>query len=179
MPAENRTTMRKIALVVLALAAVTIAAQAAKPDKKARAARQELAVKERLDSRDFRIDVRRAMPMGGRTVSLSSSYSVKIKGDSVYSFLPYFGRAYSLPYGGGDGLIFDGVMTDYESGPGKKGATDITFGVRTPEDTFRYRIEVFDNGTSYISVMSNNRQEISFQGDLRTGVPERKSGPKE
>lgn len=35
-------------------------------------------------------------PMRGNSRTLTSSYSLKIKNDSVFSNLPYFGVAYSL-----------------------------------------------------------------------------------
>ena len=38
--------------------------------------------------------------MNGKTVYLTSPYSVKISNDSAYIELPYFGVAYSVPYGG-------------------------------------------------------------------------------
>lgn len=43
--------------------------------------------------------------MNGKTVYLTSPYSVKISNDSAYIELPYFGVAYSVPYGGGEGGI--------------------------------------------------------------------------
>jgi len=37
---------------------------------------------------------------------LTSPYSVEIRNDSIISHLPYYGRAYSIPYGGGDSSFF-------------------------------------------------------------------------
>ena len=61
-------------------------------------------VREIVDSGRIKIDVDRAVPMAGRSVNLTSPYSLEIHGDSILSYLPYFGRAYSAPYGGGEGL---------------------------------------------------------------------------
>ncbi len=158
--------MKRILLVISLLVAVATVAHAAKPAKKADKSTMEQGVKERIESRDFTIRVRQALPMSGRAIMLTSLYSLKIKGDSVYSYLPYFGRAYSIPYGGGEGLIFENVLTDYQAKPGKRGKMEISFDVRTREDSFRYRVEVYTNGSSYISVTSNNRQEIGFRGEM-------------
>ena len=42
--------------------------------------------------------------MKGGSKHLTSDYSLEIRNDSVYSYLPYFGVAYNVPYGGGKGL---------------------------------------------------------------------------
>ena len=98
------------------------------------------------------IEVDRALPMGGRTVHLTTPYSLEMRGDSAISYLPYFGRAYSLPYGGGDGMRFEESITDYQSTFDKKGTARIKF--------------VFSNGSAIISVTPTNRQNITYQGEL-------------
>lgn len=108
----------------------------------------------------------RALPMGGRTVHLTTPYSLEMRGDSAISYLPYFGRAYSLPYGGGDGMRFEESITDYQSTFDKKGTARIKFVARTKEDTFRFDVQVFSNGSAIISVTPTNRQNITYQGEL-------------
>lgn len=124
-------------------------------------------IKAALESRDYTISANRAIPHSGRAVPLTSDYSLRIKGDSIYSYLPYFGRAYSLPYGGGEGLIFNALSTEYTLAYNKKGAAEIGFNVKTGEDNYSFNIEVFDNGSSSITVQPNNKQSISFTGELR------------
>ena len=68
--------------------------------KKERKEQKAKEIKEMIDEQRFTIDVDRALPMGGRTVNLTTPYSFEMRGDSAISYLPYFGRAYSLPYGG-------------------------------------------------------------------------------
>jgi len=74
--------------------------------KQERKEQKEKVVREIVDSGCIKIDVDRAVPMAGRSVNLTSPYSLEIHGDSILSYLPYFGRAYSAPYGGGEGLMF-------------------------------------------------------------------------
>ena len=57
---------------------------------------KERVVREIVDSGRIKIDVDRAVPMAGRSVNLTSPYSLEIHGDSILSYLPYFGRAYLL-----------------------------------------------------------------------------------
>ena len=148
--------------IVLLLAGQSLYAQS-KKEKREQKANE---VKELIDSKRFTIDVNRAIPMGGRSLNLTSPYSLEMRGDSVISYLPYFGRAYSAPYGGGDGLRFEESITDYQSTFDKKGTARIKFVARTKEDTFRFDVQVFSNGSAIISVTPTNRQNITYQGEL-------------
>ena len=123
-------------------------------------------LEEMIENGRFTIEVDRALPMGGRTVHLTTPYSLEMRGDSAISYLPYFGRAYSLPYGGGDGMRFEESITDYQSTFDKKGTARIKFVARTKEDTFRFDVQVFSNGSAIISVTPTNRQNITYQGEL-------------
>ena len=95
--------------------------------KKEREEQKAKEIKEMIENGRFTIEVDRALPMGGRTVHLTTPYSLEMRGDSAISYLPYFGRAYSLPYGGGDGMRFEESITDYQSTFDKKGTARIKF----------------------------------------------------
>ena len=124
------------------------------------------AVKKLIASENYKIDVRTAMPMRGRSIPLTSPYSLEIRNDSVISYLPYFGRAYSIPYGGGDGLNFRAPLKEYDMKMDKKGNAVIEFVARNPEDRYEFRAKVYTNGEASINVNMQNRQSISFQGEL-------------
>ncbi|MDF9829424.1 DUF4251 domain-containing protein [Parabacteroides sp. PF5-6] len=123
-------------------------------------------VKELLESGYYTIEVERALPLNGTPVNLTSSYTLEMRGDSVISHLPYFGRAYNIPYGGGDGLRFAKSLTDKNITFDDKGTADIRFEVRTDEDKFTYTVKVFNDGSATIFVQPVNRQSITFQGNL-------------
>ena len=101
--------------------------------KKEREEQKAKEIKEMIENGRFTIEVDRALPMGGRTVHLTTPYSLEMRGDSAISYLPYFGRAYSLPYGGGVGMRFEESITDYQSTFDKKGTARIKFVARTKE----------------------------------------------
>jgi hypothetical protein len=48
----------------------------------------------------------------------------------------------------------------------KKETAKIKFSARSEEDKFDFSIDVFSNGSSSIFVNMQNRQSISFQGEL-------------
>ena len=127
---------------------------------------QREALRTAIENRDFTITVDKALPQTGSMVNLTSPYSLTIKGDSVYSYLPYFGRAYSIPYGGGVGLNFNGTFTNYNVASGKRGATIITFQAQSPDEKVEYTVDIESEGSATITAHSQNRQQIRFIGKM-------------
>lgn len=156
-------TKREILMLLLALlVGLPLSAQS----KKEKEAQKKAAVKELILSENYKIDVTSAIPMRGRSIPLTSSYSVEIRNDSIISHLPYYGRAYSIPYGGGSGLIFKAPIKEYTMELDKKGKARIKFKARNPEDLYEFSVTIFDNGSADIDVNMQNRQSISFLGEL-------------
>lgn len=140
----------------------TLSAQSKKEKKE----EVEKAVKELVESENYKIIVNTAYPRRGRMIPLTSLYSVEVRNDSVFSQLPYFGRAYSIPYGGGNGLMFEAPITRYLMKTNKRGAAKVDFSARSREDYFKYRITVYSNGSASIDVTMQNRESISFSGEV-------------
>lgn len=135
-------------------------------NKKEKKQQREQAVREAVDAKAYKINVDRVMPMKGGSKHLTSDYSLEIRNDSVYSYLPYFGVAYNVPYGGGKGLNFSAPLSEYTSTYSKKGNAKITLKVRNEEDSYLYNITIYPNGSSNIQVTPTNRQSISFSGEM-------------
>lgn len=151
----------KAAALVVVLVGVAFAASA----QKSTGFDPEL--KREIESRVFTIDVSQATPQRGRAISLNSGYALKLNDDSIVSDLPYYGRAYSVPFGGGEGLRFDAQITNYKLSYGKKDVANIEFNARTGEDNYTFMIKIFPNGSSYIRVLPNNKQSVAFNGNIR------------
>jgi hypothetical protein len=130
-------------------------------------AAKEATLRSAIEKREYIIDVNRMTPMKGGSKSLTSLYSLEIKGDTVVSYLPYFGEAYSIPYGGGKGLNFTDKITGYTHAFDSKGKAVIELDTKNEEDRYHYFIEIFPNGATSINVRSHNRQSISFYGNAR------------
>lgn len=105
-------TNRRIMLLILFIAGTGIFTLQAQ-NREERKELKEQTVKEKIESENYRIDINTAYPRRGRMIPLTSIYSVTIRNDSVFSQLPYFGRAYSIPYGGGQGLMFNAPIDQY------------------------------------------------------------------
>ena len=119
-----------------------------------------------LARRLYKIDFTRAFPVSAPSFSLSYPYYVSVIGDRVEVFLPYFGRAYSIPYGGGEGLDFEAPLSDYSETTKKNGRREITFTARTAEERYDFTLTVFPLGESNLAITPTNRQTISFSGSF-------------
>ncbi len=124
-------------------------------------------MREALESRSYVIDVETASPQRGGLIPLTGMYELKVDGDSVISYLPYFGRAYRSTFRTGSPLDFTGQATGYRQVQTRKKTTLIDFDTKNADESLHYRIEVFDGGRASISVTGIYRERISFEGTLR------------
>ena len=150
-------------MAVMMLVACSTLTPAEKDERRAKRAQ---AVEQALAARHYRVSVNMMYPRRGKAKTVSSDYGLEVKGETLVSYLPYFGRAYSVPYGGGKGLDFTALISEYKAEKDDKGTTKISILVNNEEDDFSYFLTVFDNGQSTIDVRAREREPISFSGDL-------------
>lgn len=123
-------------------------------------------VREGVENRQFVVVMKSMHPFRGPSQHLTTDYSFELYGDSVVSYLPYFGEVRMVPYGGGKGLNFIGRLSAYEAYEAKAGMYRVIMGVENDEEKYRYILEVFENGSSTLDVSSYNRDPISFTGGM-------------
>ena len=153
-------------ILTLFLALVMFGSCASSEERAAQKVNFARKVKAALDQRTFKIAVNRMIPMSSGSRNVSYGYSVEVRNDSLFSNLPYFGRAYQVPYGGGKGLTFDAPISHYQESQKKNGSRQIDIEVKNDEDTYNYQITVYDNGGSSINVQARERDGISYSGDV-------------
>ncbi|WEK19047.1 MAG: DUF4251 domain-containing protein [Candidatus Pedobacter colombiensis] len=103
---------------------------------------------------------------GGGTIQLSGAqYQLIVTKDSIEAYLPYYGRAYSATLNPDDaGIKFKSKNFTYKAEKKKKGSWIITMNFKDAKDTQSMILNVSDNGYGTLSVNSNTRQSISFNG---------------
>ena len=120
-----------------------------------------------LADRHYVIEVDRAYPQGRMGMrDLSTGYGLMVKGDSVFSRLPFFGRAYSVPYGGGMGLTFKAPIVAYYEEVKKKGEHFIQFETKNPEDYYVFVVRAYTNGSVAVSVTPRQRSNMQYSGKV-------------
>ena len=127
------------------------------------------AITRKVESKDITVTVHYANPLRMRQIILTSEYDLRLKNDSAFAYLPYFGVAYSAPYGSSEGGIkFAEPMNDYAITPNKKSnGWDIRFKIRSKEDVYEIFMNIFNNGSALFSVTSQKRDMISFSGEVK------------
>lgn len=151
--------------------------------KEAKNAAKATEIKNLLDQKNYVFKAQYANPLGGGTTSiqgrqinltpggtghiyLNYDYDVRIKPDSVISYLPYYGTiTFDAPYNPiDDGIKFKSTKFGYDVKQGKKGRTVITI---TPQDAKYIQklvLDVSSNGYANLSLTITNRYSISYDG---------------
>lgn len=146
-------------LVVIAQSA---AAQSSAADKKAA---KQAEIRNMVESQNYVFKAQSAMPMAGRTRQLTSDYDLKIAKESIISYLPYFGRAYSAPIDPSKGGIqFTSKNFDYTMTPGKKDGWNVLIKPKDVSDVQQMNLSISSAGYANLQVTSTNRQPITFNG---------------
>jgi hypothetical protein len=119
-----------------------------------------------VDSKTFVFKATRAIPTGFKSMDLTTNPNfVKFSPELIVSEMPYFGRAYSVSYGGDAGLKFEGKPEVYTVEKKKK-AYSLEARVKSSNDYFTIHLSVGFEGSSSMSISSNNRSSISYNGEI-------------
>ncbi len=121
-----------------------------------------------LKSKQFLFVPASVNPLSGRTRYLDGYFDLKVKNDSLVSYLPYFGRTTMAPIGSDDtGMRFTSTEFTYSYKPGKKGSYNVVIQVKDNANSNKFYLTVYNNYTALLVASSNFRDQISFRGDIR------------
>ncbi len=117
-----------------------------------------------LKSNNYTFTARSANPLGWSTIHISPNYTLSVDSGQLNCHLPYFGRAYRANLSSSQGgIILDTKLTDY-SIISKKKETQINFKASDTNDSYRFTLKVSTSGNATLTINSNNRQGISYNG---------------
>jgi hypothetical protein len=119
-----------------------------------------------VTSRNYIFKAENVMPTGAvPNRQLSFGYDLRVSPDTIVSYLPYFGRAYTAPMDPTKGGIqFTSVKFEYKETKRKKGGWDIVIKPQDTQDASQMVLTVSETGFASLQVIGNNRQPISFSG---------------
>ena len=125
-------------------------------------------VEEMINNHSFIFVADRMNPLRGRSYILTSSYDVRVNNDSLVSFLPYFGRAYSAPIDPTNVVTqFTSLNLTYEIKPEKNNQWRVTLTPKDAPSIQELSFTIFDNGNASLSVSSTSRDQIRFDGYIK------------
>ena len=169
--------MKRFIILILAVASLSLALEGCSAQYKAQTQAQNMElVNQAEQSGEFYLYIDTMFPKRGPSQKLTSSYSVKVKDGVLHSYLPYFGQAWNVPYGGGKGLVFDAPIEQLQQGITRKG-DGVVFQVLTKneEDTYLYDITIYSTGYCSVTVQSRNRDTIRYSGHIQE-MPAKENG---
>lgn len=112
-----------------------------------------------------------AIPTQMRNVNLSSSFFLKVSPTEINSYLPYFGRAYSAPMNPSEGGIqFVSKDFTYKIEKKKDKSYEIVIETKDTPQRSKFYISTSDAGYTNVRVMEDNRQSISFNGNIEPNI---------
>ncbi|MET3025670.1 DUF4251 domain-containing protein [Flavobacterium sp. UW10123] len=160
-----KTTL-SIVLLLINVVSFSVSAQekTKKELKQERELKQQNEIKALIDSQDFVFEAQKTTPQGGRLIQLDyNTYFLKFKTDNTTCDLPFFGRGYNVGYNTDGGIKFEGKPENIRV-ESKKNNTILKATVRGASDVYDLTFSIFYNGNTTLSVSSNNRGPISYDG---------------
>lgn len=163
--------MKTIGLLVLVslLIGLTGFQQESKKEKKVR---QQIEMAQLIESGHFRFVARSANSDLGNFNQLTSNYDMVFDSLSIKAFLPYFGRAYSVPYGGSGGVKFnltakkiDRVWSE------RRKLYIISTEVADSDDSYSIQLTAGLSGFADLKINFRNRRWISYTGNIEKLEP--------
>ena len=164
---QKHTNMKQLFIffiLVMGLGYLSLHAQSGKLENDSKT--KVVIVKEKIESKSYVIHCDRIYPMRGQSRYITNDYSIELKGDTVRSYLPYFGVAHSASYGGNNVLDFKKVCRDYVIKEGKKGSWVVSFTVENENETLEYQLTIYPNGNVRVFIQPMKRDSVSYSGEL-------------
>ena len=128
---------------------------------------KQMQIEALVNSKDFVFVARYALPMGASQVDLTSNPNhAKFNPELMDGYMPFFGTATAgIGYGGDNTIKFKGKPESFTIEKNKKNF-QVDAKVRGENDTYTLSLSVMFEGSASLSIISNNRSSISYQGEI-------------
>ncbi|MEG1238801.1 DUF4251 domain-containing protein [Flavobacterium plurextorum] len=158
----------KLSILLVLLVFLNFSVSAQQKSKKELKAERELQkqkeIEALIDAKDFVFEAQKTTPTGGRIINLDyNTYFLNFNTEKTTCDLPFFGRGYNVGYGTDGGIKFEGVPYNLKIEKNKKNYV-VKATVKGRNDVYDLVFTIFFNGNSSLSVSSNNRASIFYDG---------------
>ncbi|MCJ7933772.1 MAG: DUF4251 domain-containing protein [Chryseobacterium sp.] len=114
------------------------------------------------------INVMNSMPnsTATRMLNLDGNYTIEVSKDIMVVTLPYFGRVFNPSYGNPDQNSYRFTSKDFtiNKSQSKKGNWTLKIKPKDVSNVNEINIEIFKTGKAFVSIGSNDRQPITYDG---------------
>lgn len=117
----------------------------------------------------LRTNVLNIVPGGNQLRNITPGYTLSVMDDSVYAYLPYYGRAYTAPNPTSmdNGIKVHTKKFSYSYKQNKKGVYIVTINLNNDKITSSFTLNIGLDGYATLQVQSVNRDAISFYGTIQ------------
>jgi hypothetical protein len=121
-----------------------------------------------VNAKEFTFRAEQMLPTGGKSRLLTETYVFRVSPQEVSSDLPYMGRAYTANVATTDGgMRFTSKDFTYQQNPGKKNSWTVYIYPKDQADVRECILTVYSDGGADLSINSNNRQPIRYNGHIQ------------
>jgi hypothetical protein len=165
----------KISFIMILISLILTSANAQEKSKKEIKEEEKLQKQMQIDtlvnSKVFVFVAKFALPTGGKQINLSTNPNyIKFNPDLLDGDMPFFGTAYSgIGYGGDNGIKFRDKPETYTVEKTQKNF-QVDAKVKGENDVYKLSLSVSFEGNASLSIISNNRATISYQGEIIPGL---------
>ncbi len=160
----NNTPRAGFLLVMALLMVNTTFAQNARKERQAKKAAE---VKTAVEAKRYLFTANYMTPMRGGGKALTSDYAITVKGDSLISYLPYYGNAYVAPVDPTKNVLeFTSKASIYTAIPQKNGGWEITIIFKDNRDVQKMFLSISPDGYANLRVTMFNQDPISYDGTI-------------
>jgi uncharacterized protein YceK len=157
-----KTGILALITAAIVLSGCSASSSTSKKEKNAAAFEQTAAM---IESGSYQFAVRSATPTGGKTIQITSLYTLRAKEGNYEAHLPYFGRAYSGAYGDGGSVGFNGEPAYLEiTRRDNKNNILVKFTIKSGSDQYTVNLEVGASGYGNLTISNPKKQPITYYG---------------
>jgi hypothetical protein len=146
---------------------VTQAQQSKKKTKSEIKAWKIQRIREIIDSQNFVFKAKNVNPANSTTKTLTSYFAIEVRNDTVFSYMPYYGKTYVRDYGttNDSPMGFIQPILKYNRERSKKGYTVIVK-VTNKHENIEIKFHILKTGSASVTASFINRQSISYNGEI-------------
>lgn len=124
-------------------------------------------IREIVNSKNFVFKAETVKPINSKRLTLLTDFGVEVRGDSIFSYLPYFGNNYERDFTTfkNSPLGFMQPINDYDRSSTNEGYK-IVVKVKNENELINLVFHISKKGYTSLSASFLSRQSISFEGEI-------------